>query len=64
LYDVDPSKTTTFCYTQIQTITFGRYCLPTEPINRQYVDAEMSTLTNLIKRIAGDLGQVILNRKS
>jgi hypothetical protein len=48
---------TTFCYTQIETIAYGRYCLPKEPLNKAAVDAYLSKIQNVIKRIAGDLDQ-------
>jgi len=50
---------TEFCYIQLQSTTSGTYCLPVEPVNKKYVDEEMSSLMNLAKRGAGDLILVI-----
>ena len=49
---------TTFCYVQIETIAYGRYCLPKEPLNKAAVDNYLSKLQHIVKRIAGDLEQV------
>lgn len=64
-YQKDAFTLTPYCYTQIQTKNRGKYCIPTEPRNKAAVEAELEKLDNFIKRIAGDLGQVIkLKRKN
>jgi hypothetical protein len=34
----------------------GKYCIPTEPINKAAIETELNKFDNYIKRIAGDLG--------
>ena len=48
---------TPYCYTQIQTKVRGKYCIPTEPINKAAIETELEKLDGFIKRVAGDLGQ-------
>lgn len=48
---------TPYCYIQLQTKTRGKYCIPTEPINKAAIEAELDKADLKIKRIAGDLGQ-------
>lgn len=43
MYDIDHFTVTPFCYVQMTSIKVGRYCIPTEPINRVYVDDHMSS---------------------
>jgi len=55
LYDIDPTITTSFCYTQLQCTSSGRYCVPVEPVSKRFVNQEMNSPMNLMKRVAGDI---------
>ena len=59
LYDVNPNVLTTFCYLQMQSTYSGRFCRPSEPVNRKFVDGELNAWTNIIQRLVGDLYMVI-----
>eukprot|EP00357_Protocruzia_adherens_P016516 CAMPEP_0115013302 /NCGR_PEP_ID=MMETSP0216-20121206/25316_1 /TAXON_ID=223996 /ORGANISM="Protocruzia adherens, Strain Boccale" /LENGTH=770 /DNA_ID=CAMNT_0002382653 /DNA_START=38 /DNA_END=2350 /DNA_ORIENTATION=+ len=43
-----------YCYQQIQTTYWARYCIPYEPVNRSIIVAELTTLPMTLKATAGD----------
>ncbi|KAL4473830.1 hypothetical protein ABPG74_022694 [Tetrahymena malaccensis] len=50
-----PDEWQNFCYQQLACDNLGRYCMPKEPLNRQAVEAYLSTTRNTVKRLSSDL---------
>ena len=59
MYDVNPKKTTRFCYTMLQSHTSGSYCIPIEPVSRQHVRYYLDSPMNTMRRAVGDLSLTI-----
>lgn len=46
---------TTFCYTQIATDTFGKYCYPQETEPREVIDDFLTKIEPTFRRMIGDI---------